>query len=151
MAPTSIPVRRPLCTAILVLALGACAGPSPSATVTSSPASAQSASPTSSTSQALPVRCALTPDASPSATIEWNLPVQGNATIKAGQAVAFVTQADQGPTVTEGTNGTAAAKPCVDEELLPKSPVVVTFYDPGDYNIFCRKTPSDMRAVIHVQ
>jgi hypothetical protein len=28
--------------------------------------------------------------------------------------------------------------------------VVVTFYQPGDYSITCRKIPQDMHTVVHV-
>ena len=108
-------------------------------------------SPTPSASQPAALRCAETPNASASATVQWNLPVVGSPTIQAGQAVAFI--ADAGTrTVTEWTtNGVAAADPCIDKELLatPET-VVVTFYQPGDYLIGCRKVAA-MNTVVHVQ
>jgi plastocyanin len=77
--------------------------------------------------------------------------VEGSPTIKAGQAVAFITQGNLGPTVTEGTNGKAAVDACIDVTLRARSPLVVTFYRPGVYNIFCRKAPTTMLTVVHVQ
>ena len=89
--------------------------------------------------------------ATPSATVQWNAKVEGSPTITAGQAVAFITQSPLGPTVTEGTNGTAVADACIDKTLAAMVPLVVTFYQPGTYNIFCRKAPSIMITVVHVQ
>jgi plastocyanin len=85
-------------------------------------------------------------------TIEWNNPVKvGDVTIKAGQAVAFITQSYMGPTVTEGTDGTKAPNFCIDKTLSYHVPGVVTFYQPGDYHIFCRKAPTTMLTIVHVQ
>jgi len=133
-----------LCTASLALALAACSGTSPSAS-SSSPAGV---SPTPSL--ATTARCAKTSDASPVATVQWNPVVQGSPTIKSGQAVAFVTQHSEGPTVTEGTNGTPAPNACIDEVLAARIPLVVTFYKTGVYHIFCRKAPSTMTTVVTV-
>ena len=89
----------------------------------------------------------------PSATVQWNIPVVGGEpTIKAGQAVAFVTTGSS-PTVTEGTNGQPAANACIDKTIgsaVGQMSVVVTFYQPGDYSITCRKIPQDMHTVVHV-
>jgi plastocyanin len=131
--------------AVLILAAG-CAG---SASLTPIPTSTPA--PTPSASQPAALRCAETPNAPASATVQWNLPVVGSPTIKAGQAVAFIADAGT-PTVTEwGTNGAAVAGPCIDKELrtTPET-VVVTFYQPGDYLIGCRKV-ADMKTVVHVQ
>jgi plastocyanin len=78
--------------------------------------------------------------------------VGAEPTIKAGQAVAFVTTGFS-PTVTEWTNGKPAESPCIDKTIgsdATAMKVVVTFYQPGDYNITCRKTPEDMHTVVHV-
>jgi plastocyanin len=121
--------------------------PTPFATLAPTPASQAPAS------QVAAVRCAETPNAAPSATVQWTEPVVGAApTIKAGQAVAFVTTGFS-PTVTEWTNGQPAASPCIDKTIgsaVGSMKVVVTFYQPGDYNITCRKTPEDMHTVVHV-
>lgn len=77
----------------------------------------------------------------------------GDPTIKAGQAVEFVTTGPS-PTVTEGTDGKPAANACIDRTIgshAASMSVVVTFYQPGDYSITCRKIPEDMHTVIHVQ
>ena len=74
-------------------------------------------------------------------------------TIKAGQAVEFVTTGFS-PTVTEWTNGKPADNPCIDKTIgsaATTMKVVVTFYLPGDYNITCRKIPLVMHTVVHVQ
>ena len=141
--------------AVLTLLLAACGGATASS---SSPSTTSSAGPTPSPSQAPPasqvavLRCALTPDATPSVTIEWDDPVKvADVTIKAGQAVAFITQYSAGPTVTEGVNGVKASDYCVDKTLSYNVPGVVTFYVPGDFHIFCRKAPTTMLTVVHVQ
>jgi plastocyanin len=140
--------------AVLTLVLAACAAatssPSPSSSL--SPSSSPSPSQAPPASQVAVLRCASTPDATPSVTIEWNDPVTvGDVTIKAGQAVSFVTSIIMGPTVTEGSNGHKAADWCIDKTLSPNVPAVVTFYIPGDYHIFCRKAPTTMLTLVHVQ
>ena len=132
--------------AVLALVLTACSsasGPTPSATL-------GIASQTPAATNAATVRCAVTPNASASATVKWNQKVEGSPTIKVGQAVAFITQGTVGPTVTEGTNGTPAVNGCVDQMLFARVPLVLTFYQPGDYNLFCRKAPYSMFTVVHV-
>lgn len=141
--------------AVLTLLLAACgsaASSSSNPSLISSPSSAPSPSQAPVASQVAVLRCASTPDATPSVTIEWNDPVKvGEVTIKAGQAVAFVTTYSLGPTVTEGTNGIKAADWCIDKTLSANVPGMVTFYQPGDYHIFCRKAPTTMLTVVHVQ
>ena len=139
--------RLPAVLAILTLAAG-CAS---SASLTPTPTS--TLAPTPSASQPAALRCAETPDAVPSATVQWNVPVVGGEpTIKAGQAVAFVTTGPS-PTVTEGTNGKPAKNACIDKTIGSKATameLVVTFYQPGDYNITCRNNPAHMHTVVHV-
>ncbi len=141
--------------AFLTLVLAACGGASNSSmsrSPTSSPSSAASPSHTPPASQVAALRCASTPGATPSVTVEWNDPVTvREVTIKAGQAVAFLTQVFLGPTVTEGMNGHKAADWCIDKTLTAKVPGVVTFYQPGDYHLYCRKAPKTMVTVVHVQ
>ncbi|MDQ2853549.1 MAG: hypothetical protein M3R32_01675 [Chloroflexota bacterium] len=138
--------------AVLTLVLAACGS---AATSSSVPSPSSSASPSQAPVAASPVavlRCASTPDATASVTIEWTDPVTtGDVTIKAGQAVAFVSDIVLGPTVTEGENGHKAANWCIDKTLSANVPAVVTFYLPGDYHIFCRKAPTTMLTVVHVQ
>jgi hypothetical protein len=75
------------------------------------------------------------------------------ASIRAGQAVVFVTTG-YFPSVTEyGTNGKPAAHPCIDKRIGQDAgpmQVVVTFYRPGNYQITCRKMPGVMHTVVHV-
>lgn len=58
-------------------------------------------------------------------------------TIAAGTEVSFV-NADAAPhTVTEGTDGEAAADPIIDEELQQNGTASFTFDEPGTYQITC--------------
>jgi plastocyanin len=153
------------CVAVMVLAAG-CTG---SASVTPAPKKPSGPTPAGAASRAMTstsssksqapashvavVRCAKTPNVAPSATVQWNVPVVGGEpTIKAGQAVAFVTTGPS-PTVTEGTNGKPAKNACIDKTIGSKATameLVVTFYKPGDYNITCRNNPAHMHTVVHV-
>jgi plastocyanin len=127
----------------IVLALAACSGSSPSP-------SAAGASQAAGGSQAA-ARCEATPNASPAATDTITGTNFGDAiTIQAGQAVAFKNNDGFGHTVTEGTDGTAAANACVDSQVGAGGTVIVTFNVAGDYDITC-KIHSSMHNVIHVQ
>jgi plastocyanin len=151
------------CLVAAVLSLVACGGSSVSPTA----GGVSSSAPERSTRPAIPApgspsaasatpatnrHCAITPEATAAATVKWNAEVQGrDPTIKAGEAVAFVTSGNERPTVTEGMKGTAVANPCIDKVLSANSPVVVTFSKPGVYNLFCRKEPTLMFTAVHVQ
>ena len=136
--------------AVLTLVLAACSSAASPSSLSASSSPSQSHAPPAS--QVAVLRCASTPDAAPSATVQWNAQVEeGDPTIKAGQAVAFITQSYLGPTVTEGVNGVKAADFCIDKTLSYNVPGVVTFYQPGDYHIFCRKAPTTMLTIVHVQ
>jgi plastocyanin len=149
--------------AVLILSAGCSASaslaPSPTPTSPSAPASqalaSQAPASQAPASQVAAVRCAETPNAAPSATVQWTrgVPMGAEPTIKAGQAVAFVTTGFS-PTVTEWINGTPAASPCIDKAIGSDTnngmSVVVTFYQPGDYNITCRVIPLEMHTIVHV-
>jgi plastocyanin len=95
-------------------------------------------------------RCAVSPDASPNATIQvLGLAFGAEVTIKAGQAVVF-TNGAVAHTITEGTRGKAASNACVDEPIGASKSVIVTFKEPGDYQITCT-IHSSMQTVVHVQ
>jgi len=127
----------------LVLVLAACSSSSPSP-------SAAGASQAAGGSQGT-ARCEVTPDASPAATDTISGSNFGaEITVQAGQAVAFKNNDGFGHTVTEGTNGTAAANACVDQSIGAGGTVVVTFNVAGDYDVTC-KIHSTMHNVIHVQ
>jgi hypothetical protein len=156
------PTSTPLSTATPPVGAAATPGPAatPAATAAATAAPAATPAPTATAARASQVaaaRCAETPDAAPTSTVRWNIPVVGGGpTIEAGQAVAFVTTGFS-PTVTDGTDGTDG-KPdpnaCIDRTIGSDAPtmgVVVTFYQPGDYSITCRKVPGDMHTVVHVQ
>ncbi len=149
--------NRPAVAAAAVLAavLAACAGSA--ATATGPGVSATKGLPTATAVVAIattaappataagPARCSVTPDASPSATIgtiNTGLPdFDGEATIKAGQAVVFVMGSDARHTVTEGSYGEVAPNACVDVSLAINTSVVVTFDQPGVYQLTCKPHP----------
>lgn len=138
--------RAPLLAAVAAttLLLAACSAASPTL-VASSPSEA---SPSEATTTS---RCALTPDASPSATVEQiGLQFSGEVTVAAGEAVAFTNQDGVGHTVTEGSGGVAADDACVNQSNAGGTSLVVTFTQPGDYRITCTIHPS-MQTVIHVE
>lgn len=60
-------------------------------------------------------------------------------TIPVGTTVTFTN--GSGHTVTEGTNGTAVDDPIVDQEWGGE-PIVVSFDEPGTYQLTCRIHPS---------
>ena len=123
--------------------------PTPAPTVRSAPT--PTAAPASQTAVA---SCAETPGVKPSATVQWNIPVTGGEpTITAGKAVKLITTGPS-PTVTEGTDGKPAANACIDATIGSDAvamSIVVTFYEPGDYSITCRKVPGEMHTVVHVR
>ena len=143
---------------ILTLALAACstaASPGSSVVASLSMGSVASATPTASAvpsaSPAASARCAATPDATPNATIKIASFAFGPAvTITVGQVVAFTNQDGVAHTITEGTGGQAADNACVDELAGAGSSVMVTFNQPGDYQITC-KIHHTMQTVVHVQ
>src|SRR4029077_3068361 len=86
--------------------------------------------------------CAVTPDASPTATNTLSAGAFGaGVTIAAGQAVAFVNSDSTAHTITQGTGGSAASNACVDVPIAVGATVVVTFSLPGDYQITCKIHP----------
>jgi plastocyanin len=125
-------------TAATMLLLAACGGATPSTSASAGASSATTA------------RCSVTPDASPSATIEISGSQFGDeVNVSAGQAVAFVNKDTIDHTVTEGTNGTAVADACVDEPIEAGETEVVTFTEAGDYDITCT-IHSSMQTAVHV-
>lgn len=62
--------------------------------------------------------------------------------IAAGTEVSFVNADSAAHTVTEGTDGAAAADPIIDEELQQNGSTSFTFDEPGTYEITCRFHPS---------
>ena len=141
---TTLPIGPIL--AVVLAACSSAASPTPGVSMAASMSIGGTAStvPAQSTSPSGPVRCAVTPDASPSATIgvtkdslgffDYGDPV----TIKTGQAVVFTNGNGAPHTITEGTYGEAAAGACVNVPLANNTSVIVTFYQPGTYQITCR-------------
>lgn len=93
-------------------------------------------------------------EASEAAAEEMRVQLDGFAfdteelTIAAGTEVSFL-NADSAPhTVTEGTDGQAAASPIIDEELAPSQGASFTFDEPGTYQITCLLHPSMNMTVI---
>lgn len=71
-------------------------------------------------------------------------------TIAAGTEVSFVNADAAAHTVTEGTDGTAAEDPIIDEELEQGGATSFTFDEPGTYQITCLFHPS-MNMMITVE
>jgi len=94
-----------------------------------------------------PVACAVTPNATPSATIAITTDKLGffqfgdPVTIKAGEAVKFSNPNGSPHTITQGTYGKADADACVNEPIASSASVIVTFYLAGEYPITCRPHP----------
>ena len=94
-----------------------------------------------------PVACAVTPDATPSATIAITTDNVGifqfgdPVTIKAGEAVKFSNPNGSPHTITQGTLGKADADACVNVPIASNEDVIVTFYLPGEYPITCMPHP----------
>jgi hypothetical protein len=128
--------------AILAVVVGAGIG------VEAGPFGSESVTPSESSPQSL--GCAITPNASPSATIvlihqAFGEPVK----VTRGEAVAFSNQTNTSHTITEGTFGTAVPGACVNTTLRKGRDLIVTFSVPGDYAITCRRHPS-MHTTVHV-
>ncbi len=156
------PTRRSLTTgatlATLALVLAACGASSPDlfgspSEEPSAPASvAESVAASVAASVAEPlVRCGVTPDAPSAAAVDVaDFSFGGDITLDAGTAATFTNQDGAGHTVTEGTDGESAEDACVNATIGGGQSVVVTFVDPGDYQITCRFHAS-MNMVVHVQ
>jgi plastocyanin len=71
-------------------------------------------------------------------------------TIAVGTEVSWVNADAAAHTVTEGTDGTAAADPIIDEELEQGGATSFTFDEPGTYQITCLFHPS-MNMTITVE
>src|SRR3954470_4657283 len=106
------------CLAAVMLSLAACGGSSGSSAAGATSQPSPTSAPPSPATQVTNGHCTITPGAIAAKTVKWNIKVEGgNPTIKAGQAVAFITGGNERPTVTEGMNGTAVANPCIDKVL----------------------------------
>lgn len=131
------PLLAAAASTVLLLAACSAATPTPAAsTEASEPAAA---------------RCAVQADADPAATVTISGTAFGDeVTIAAGEAVEFTNEDSFGHTVTEGTGGVANADACVNEPIAAGATVVVTFSDPGDYQITCTIHAS-MQTAVHVE
>jgi len=130
---------------VLSLALLACSSLSPGRTQPLIPSAAPTASHPGVGG------CALTPDASPTATIEIShRTFSAAATVSAGEAVAFVNQDNTAHTITEGAGGHADDGACVRKRVAARLSTVVTFLLPGDYPITCTIHGS-MQTTVHVR
>jgi plastocyanin len=97
-----------------------------------------------------PAHCEVTPQAVGSATVTILHQAFGDpVTISAGDAVAFDNRTNTYHTITEGTQGKAAADACVNMRLPKEERLILTFDVAGDYPITCRRHPS-MHTTVHV-
>jgi plastocyanin len=128
--------------AILVVALGAGIG------AESLPFSSVEASPSASSNG--PLRCQITHGGTAQATVVLLHQAFGDpVTVNAGEAVVFSNQTNTTHSVTEGIRGKPAPDACVNSFLKRGLRLTVTFQEPGDYAITCRRHPS-MHTTVHV-
>lgn len=133
--------------AAAALALAACSSASPSASSEPSSAASESAAP----SDAGTARCEVSAGATAAATVNLaSFAFDSEPTINAGEAVAFVNQDAASHTVTEGTEGTPAEGACANARINAGQSVIITFNEPGDYQITCLLHPS-MQTIVHVE
>jgi plastocyanin len=71
-------------------------------------------------------------------------------TVAAGTVVTFLNHDGGAHTVTEGTDGVAAADAAFDEEVAAGGSVDITFDEPGAHNVTCLIHPT-MNLVITVE
>jgi plastocyanin len=96
-------------------------------------------------------RCALTPDASATATMTLSgFQFGDEITIPADGVVEFTNEDGVGHVVAEGSDGVAVDGACINEPIAAGTSLVVTFTEPGDYNITCT-IHGTMHTVIHVE
>jgi plastocyanin len=85
------------------------------------------------------------------ATVEISgLQFGDEVTIPAGGVVEFTNQDSVGHVVAEGTDGLAAADACINEPIAAGTSLLVTFTEPGDYQITCT-IHRTMHTAIHVE
>lgn len=146
------PNRATASIAGLALLLAACGGGE------ASPSEAASADPTPAASApAASAPASEAPDASAApggeeATVTLNAFAfdTGELTVAAGTTVSFDNADSAQHTVTEGTDGSAADDPIIDEELDAGATATFTFDEPGTYEITCLFHP-DMNMTITVE
>lgn len=133
--------------AILALALAACSG-------LGAGTSGAPRSPSVGSAPSYPggvAGCAVTPDAPVSGAVEMlGRAFTAPATVRAGQAVAFLNRDNTTHSITEGTDGHAGNETCVRQRVRASESTVITFLLPGDYPITCTIHGS-MQTVVHVR
>jgi plastocyanin len=142
----------------VALALAACGSPvaaptatpadaTPAATATEEPATEPTAEPTE-------VEATVAPTEDPSAVADVEVRVRTGdfdpreLTIQVGTTVGFHNTSNFGHTITEGTGGRAAPGAIVDEPIGRDGTVLVTFDEPGTYEITCRLHPTMQMTII---
>jgi plastocyanin len=132
---------RPISALAVALVLAACAdaGGSPSAAAPDETSAAASSAPASAS--AAPASEAPNGE-SVEVTLEGFAFDTEALTVAAGTEVVFVNNDGAAHTVTEGTDGTAADDPMLDEELGAGESASFTFDEPGTYEITCLFHPT---------
>lgn len=137
--------------AALALVLAACAGGG-------TPSEAASEQPPASVapSEVAEPSVAPEPSAAPSEVAEDEFTVTlsgfafsiGQLTVPAGTEVRFENADTAAHTVTEGTDGRAAADPVINAQVGPGAATTFTFDEPGEYQITCLFHPSMNMTVV---
>ncbi|MCV0402279.1 MAG: hypothetical protein K5924_01065 [Chloroflexi bacterium] len=138
----SLPAVAALFTTLTLAACGSAPADDPSASETASATAEPSEAPPASSepSDAGPEQATVRLDGFAFDTDEL--------TIAAGTEVRFVNADGAAHTVTEGTNGAAAADPILDEELQANGVTTFAFDEPGMYQITCLFHPSMNMTVV---
>ncbi|HLE58380.1 MAG TPA: plastocyanin/azurin family copper-binding protein [Candidatus Limnocylindria bacterium] len=96
-------------------------------------------------------RCGLTPAATADATMQISgFQFGDEISIGPGGVVAFFNTDSVTHTVTEGIGDTLAVDACIDDRIASGATLVVTFREPGDYDITCTLHAA-MQTAIHVE
>ena len=135
--------------ASLTLVLAACAGGG-AASQASSAAPAVSSAPSTAASIAAQPSAAASEGTTASGGAAEQMTVRlenfafnpSELTIPAGTRVTFTNADSAAHTVTEGVDGTAAPNARFDDELQGNQSTMITFDEPGEYQITCRFHPS---------
>lgn len=139
----------PMLIAGLALTLAACGGTAPSATAPE-PAGTPSSEPSQAESAAPSEAVEPSEVGGEEATVRLSQFAfdTEELTITAGTEVSFVNADAAAHTVTEGTDGVAAADPIIDEELGQNASTSITFDEAGTYQITCLFHPSMNMTIV---
>ena len=134
----------------LILVLAACGGTASSSSGEPSQAASTAASPTESTTASESAEPSEAAGEEETVRLSQFAFDTEELTIAAGTEVRFVNADSAAHTVTEGSDGTAAEDPIINEELEQNGSTSFTFDEPGTYQLTCLFHPS-MNLTITVE